>query len=548
MGADLPGKCSSYVDLSEGRVRRSLIEEDGIHCACERQNKHPTAHRIEKPMRTLLLCCIALSTHFLFHAPSFGQPLQAGAEEIQVSTSASRNNLRPAIMVNDDGHAWIIWENGSRRYHPDGRPEGGQIESHNYVGAAMYAGDDTWAIFHEHGRNHRFLLVRPGLPPDSTAIMFKTRYVYDPTHHGYSENEWVTDRALIRVGHSGIFTTGRHYEGHQGAGLDWSSATAELYVLDPPTREIRLLSDIDLFTMDDWTTHAPQFIASTPMEGSVIVLARYAQGSDMVRAVRVLNLANMQPGPEKRVDTVRFWKNDYSSTSLRYRPDQIDVLSQKQNVQGLSIDRIDTSGHILETFQDGELSMVNASDYIAGTLSDGRNVLVWSRQVNERTGHLYARVFDARWRSVGPEKQINSIDSGMNTRATISIRSDTVSFAWHSDRSGQLHVYLRRFSTSQLTAAQEPIAVPRTLTVSSPFPNPLPTGARSVTIPLQSRGSGVLRISLYDNLGRAALSSRYDAQPGMQLLRLELPTMLPGVYLLRIADEAQMEMRRLVIH
>lgn len=499
-------------------------------------------------MRTILLCCCALSMQCLFLTHSFAQPLHAGAEEIQVSTFASRNNLRPTIMVNDDGHAWIIWENGSRRYHPDGQPEGGQLESNNYVGTAMYAGNDTWAIFHEHYRNHRFLLVQPGLPPDSTEIMFKTRYVYDGSHHGFSENEWITDRALIRTGNSAIFTVGRHYTSSIGAGNDQSSAKADIWMLDRQKKSTILLLEIQTFNMREATAPSPQFLASNPMEGSVIVLARYLQDSDMVRAVRVLDLAHMQVGPEKRVDTVRFWKNDYSSTALRYRPDQIDILSQKPNVQGLSIDRIDTSGQILQTFQNGDLSTVNTSDYIAGKLSDGRNVLVWSQQENEKTGHVFARIYNSMWQSVGPAKKINSIDSGMSAGPTMSIRNDTVTIAWHSNRTGQWHVYLRRFSATQLTAMQPSESIPHTLTVSPPFPNPLPPGMRYVNIPRQSGSSETLQISLFDYLGREAHSYRHRVQPGQQLLRVTLPALVPGVYLLRIAGEAQMVVRRLVIH
>ncbi len=499
-------------------------------------------------MRTILCCCIAFIIQFLAPSPCIGQPLDAGAEEIQVSTSTANAWVAPpTIMRNEDGHTWIFWRGASRWYHPDLRPEGLPFDAYGYAGTAMYAGNDMWVIFNEHGRQFRLLLVQPGGIIDTTSIMFTTRYVYDPTHHGFSENEWVTDQALIRAGNSCIFTTGRHYEGHQGAGLDWSSATAEIWILDRPTRDVRLLRDIDLYTGDLSITHAPQCIASNPMDGSVLVLERYEQGSGMVRAVRVLDLAHMQLGPEKRVDTVNFWGNYYGSTVLRYRADQIDVLSKKENVGGLSIDRIDTSGHILETFLNWDLSAVNASDYFAGKLSDGRNVLIWSQQVNNNTGNLFAAIFDSMWQRISPPRKVNSIERGMNTRATMSIHNDTLTIAWHSNRSGEGHVYLRRFSATQLTATQPPDAIPQSLTVSPPYPNPVAAGTRSVSIPLLARNSGALRVTLFDYLGREAHSFHQDVQPGRQLLRCELPALLPGVYLLRITDGSEMVVRRLVI-
>jgi hypothetical protein len=86
-----------------------------------------------------------------------------------------------------------------------------------------------------------------------------------------------------------------------------------------------------------------------------------------------------------------------------------------------------------------------------------------------------------------------------------------------------------------------------TLVVSSPYPNPLSRNLRVVTIPVQVSANGSVRISLCDCLGRELHISRQEVQSGRQLIRLRIPDLRPGMYVLRVADGSACETTRLVI-
>jgi hypothetical protein len=136
---------------------------------------------------------------------------------------------------------------------------------------------------------------------------------------------------------------------------------------------------------------------------------------------------------------------------------------------------------------------------------------------------------------------------GKNIRAALSIRNDTATIAWHSDRSGAWHLYMRRFTITQLTDTEQPETMPAAFAVLSPYPNPLPSHHRVVTIPVVMASPGNLYISLLDCLGREVQHSQQGVQSGQQLIHLKIPELRPGVYLLRVADGSTSAITRLVV-
>lgn len=495
-------------------------------------------------MRTLFALSVVLIYNLHFSLLAYSQALIAGAEEIRVSVEPGGNSHRPAILSDEHGRTWIVWESGSRWYHPDFRAESPPEGPMGYAGAAMYAGNGVWVILHSRDRDYRLLFIRPGVSVDSSGVLFNLRFVRDPSQHGYSAYEDIKSQTLVRTGVGGLFVASRYCTAWYGAGPDINSTTTQMWAVDPQAGDLRKLLESSNGNANGDVAHATQYAASEPMAGSVLILT---QSGDVVRSIRAFNLATGQLGADKRIDAVRFWKNDYNNVALRTAADQIDFLYQKENVEGLSIDRIDTTGRLVESMQNNNFSAVNTSDYVAGIFSNGHRLLIWSRQTDDSTGNLFAQLFDSRWQSIGPPRTVNSMFGGKNIRSALSIRNDTATIAWHSNRSGAWHLYMRRFTITQLTDAEQPETMPSTFAVLSPYPNPLPSHHRVVTIPVVMSGPGNLYISVLDCLGHEIQHSQQGVQSGQHLIQLRILDLCPGMYMLRIADGWTSTLTRLVV-
>jgi hypothetical protein len=91
--------------------------------------------------------------------------------------------------------------------------------------------------------------------------------------------------------------------------------------------------------------------------------------------------------------------------------------------------------------------------------------------------------------------------------------------------------------------------LPATVTLLPPYPNPFNA---ELTIPLQLASPAVVKLQLYDILGRLAWQQQASFNSGEHLVRVQLPQLSSGVYLLRGAtleqgDESLMETTHKVI-
>ena len=94
-----------------------------------------------------------------------------------------------------------------------------------------------------------------------------------------------------------------------------------------------------------------------------------------------------------------------------------------------------------------------------------------------------------------------------------------------------------------------PHSLPATVTLLPPYPNPFNA---ELTIPLQLASPAVVKLQLYDILGRLAWQQQASFNSGEHLVRVQLPQLSSGVYLLRGAtleqgDESLMETTHKVI-
>ena len=94
-----------------------------------------------------------------------------------------------------------------------------------------------------------------------------------------------------------------------------------------------------------------------------------------------------------------------------------------------------------------------------------------------------------------------------------------------------------------------PQSLPAALTLLSPYPNPFNA---ELTIPLVLTSPAIVQLQLYDILGRLAWQQRTSFSSGEHLVRVQLPQLSSGVYLLRGAtgeqgSESQLETAHKVI-
>jgi hypothetical protein len=275
-------------------------------------------------MRSIFAAVPILAAQLVCIPSAASQTLIAGAEEMRVSVEPGGSSHRPAILTDEHGRTWLIWESGSRWFHPDFEAEGLPDGPMGYAGAAMYAGNGVWVVLHSRDRDYRLLFIRPGVSVDSSGVLFHLRFVRDPSQHGYSAFEDVKSQTLLRAGDGGLFIASRYCTAWYGAGQDILSTVTQMWAVDPLAGDLRKLLESSNGNPNGIVAHATQYAASEPhatqyaasepMAGSVLILT---QSGEVVRSILTFHLATGQLGPDKRIDTVRFWKNDYNNMALR---------------------------------------------------------------------------------------------------------------------------------------------------------------------------------------------------------------------------------------
>ncbi len=507
------------------------------------------------------------------------QPVFTSGGELRLSTRPV-DDTSPSMALDRSGAVWVVWNNGSQLLgadlSPDPRmpnaPGGGTLPEALSGGAwgkierldSCFNGplQGCWQLY-------RLGVYSPQKMIDSSLALYTTWNVRTSLD-GDSDNRYVY--LLNGSSEAGKSVLAVNYHAWNGSGSFFGTTAPRMVETYDFTTRIRR----EVFTAEDaWylgessmfdkLREAKQYgipitVVSPPKDGKFAILNRAMElgsGNKPVnpsahqRIAQLFTLSGDSLTARIPIDSVLTDETDLSDRILLGSENDFYVIRRRAPSDTLLVERFALDGARLAPpafFLDkvrlqrcltypgmDTLDHNRRADLNVVSLPDENWLAVWGERRPEGGTDVYAALFDRRFVPLGMPKRVNSDSAGDQYAPSVALKGDTVFLAWIDARSGERHVYLRRFRAEEIVRAER-TETPAAPGIEAMYPQP---ARGSVTIACNIPGGAAgyaATISLYDALGRMVLR-RSLTEPGGVRATVHVPmdNLVPGLYLVALA-------------
>ena len=547
--------------------------------------------QIENAMKKyFFLSVFFLSSLLTIHA----QPAFTIRDELRVSQSHV-DGTPPAIAVNPEGAVWVTWGGAAQWLSADLHFIGNNDAYYRNTLHPFAISNQRWGIFHPARKcsdgiqvgcesNYRFLRIENHKVLDSTETLVST-YDFDNSRQepGEYSSKAITNSSAYTSGDTLISFFSTNYDAIS-IGTHVLLRSHDVFSIQMAT--LKVIGNIQFD--DSWYTgdHSfhfkrygiPNRAISNVLNSKFLIMTRAQQAygfprtdtTSYHRSVQRYDMSGKAIGTSVFIDSLPPLAADLSEQIIWDSPARFAIFNRHISSDSIFIRFYDSSGIPLakekllaagvRTFP-GVQGLHEGYGSLGGPIADSlqcfrradvgmklldknRYLLYWSGVERDSSTNVYIRLLDANMNWLGAPKRINSDPAGNQYTPCVAIKGDTVHVAWLDTRSGDRHVYMRRFTVDQITnvALNESPSRPVALEC---FPNPF---SRETTIRYTLASPSHVKLSVFDLFGRnVATLVDGEMEAGEQELNFRQGHLDIGVYMYRLESESYSFLKTMII-